>query len=78
MFRSQIPGVEKSEFLVAFEQLGDDDSPVVITQNEYMRRMKEMAALQPGMELLRRTSRQLYHGCEHEQSRDREAAVGCR
>lgn len=49
MFRSQIPGVEKSEFLVAFEQLGADDSPVVITQNEYMRRMKEMAALQPGM-----------------------------
>jgi len=49
IFRSQIPTVEKAEFLVQFESLGADDAPVVITRNEYMRRMKEMAALQPGM-----------------------------
>lgn len=49
MFRTQIPHVDKAEFLVQFEQLDTDDAPVVITQNEYMRRMKDMAALQPGM-----------------------------
>lgn len=49
MFRSQIPAVEKSEFLVSFEALAATDSPLMVTQNEYMRRMKEMAALQPGM-----------------------------
>ena len=49
MFRSQIPAVEKSEFLVSFEALSATDNPLMITQNEYMRRMKEMAALQPGM-----------------------------
>jgi molecular chaperone HtpG len=49
LFKSQIPQVEKSEFLVAFEALSPDASPLVITQNEYMRRMKDMAAMQPGM-----------------------------
>ncbi|MDE6305149.1 MAG: molecular chaperone HtpG [Muribaculaceae bacterium] len=49
IFRSQIPSVEKSEFLVSFEALGESDAPLLLTQNEYMRRMKEMAALQPGM-----------------------------
>ena len=49
LFRSQIPAIEKSEFLVSFEALSGNDSPIVITQNEYMRRMKDMAALQPGM-----------------------------
>lgn len=49
LFRSQIPPVEKSEFLVSFEALTGNDSPIIITQNEYMRRMKDMAALQPGM-----------------------------
>ncbi len=49
LFRSQVPPVEKSEFLVSFEALTGNDSPIIITQNEYMRRMKEMAALQPGM-----------------------------
>lgn len=48
-FHSQIPTIEKSEFLVSFEAMGSNDSPLVITQGEYMRRMKEMAALQPGM-----------------------------
>ena len=49
MFRSQTPEVEKAQFLVSFEAMAASDQPVVITQNEYMRRMKEMSALQPGM-----------------------------
>ncbi len=49
MFRSQVPTVEKAEFLVSFEALSADANPILITQNEYMRRMKDMAALQPGM-----------------------------
>lgn len=49
VFKSQIPPVEKAEFLVSFEALASDAAPLVITQNEYMRRMKDMAAMQPGM-----------------------------
>ncbi len=49
MFRSQIPHVEKAEFLVSFEALDASANPILITQNEYMRRMKDMAAMQPGM-----------------------------
>ncbi|MCH5319037.1 MAG: molecular chaperone HtpG [Paramuribaculum sp.] len=49
LFRNQIPKVEKSEFIVSFESLSSDSNPVLITQNEYMRRMKDMAAMQPGM-----------------------------
>ncbi len=49
LFKSQIPPVEKAEFLVSFEALASDAAPLVITQNEYMRRMKDMAAMQPGM-----------------------------
>ncbi len=49
LFHSQTPEVDKAQFLVSFEALGQDASPIVITQNEYMRRMKDMAALQPGM-----------------------------
>ena len=49
LFRSQIPAVDKAEFLVTFEALTPTSTPVMITQNEYMRRMKEMAAMQPGM-----------------------------
>ena len=49
VFRSQVPQVEKSEFIVSFEALSAQDSPIVITQGEYMRRMKDMAAMQPGM-----------------------------
>lgn len=48
-FRSQIPAIEKSEFVVSFEAMGETDAPLIITQGEYMRRMKEMAAMQPGM-----------------------------
>ena len=49
LFSSQIPAVEKAQFFVTFEALGENGAPIVITQNEYMRRMKEMAAMQPGM-----------------------------
>ncbi|MDE6100661.1 MAG: molecular chaperone HtpG, partial [Paramuribaculum sp.] len=49
IFRSQIPHVEKAEFLVSFEALDPSANPILITQNEYMRRMKDMAAMQPGM-----------------------------
>ncbi|MDE5811731.1 MAG: molecular chaperone HtpG [Muribaculaceae bacterium] len=49
LFQSQIPQIEGATFIVQFENLSADGMPVVITQNEYMRRMKEMAALQPGM-----------------------------
>ncbi|MDE6783591.1 MAG: molecular chaperone HtpG, partial [Paramuribaculum sp.] len=49
IFRSQLPKVEKAEFLVNFEALSPEANPIVITQNEYMRRMKDMAAMQPGM-----------------------------
>lgn len=49
LFQSQIPSVDDANFFVSFEALKADDLPLVITQNEYMRRMKEMAAMQPGM-----------------------------
>lgn len=49
LFRSQVPKVEKAEFLVSFEALSPEANPILITQNEYMRRMKDMAAMQPGM-----------------------------
>ena len=51
LFNSQLPKVDNSQFFVNFEAMGENDAPIVITQNEYMRRMKEMAALQPGMNL---------------------------
>lgn len=44
VFQSQLPKLNKTEFLVTMEQLGADDQPIVITQNEFMRRMKDMSA----------------------------------
>ncbi len=49
LFKSQIPTVDNAEFMVQFEALLGNNMPVTVTQNEYMRRMKEMAAMQPGM-----------------------------
>jgi molecular chaperone HtpG len=49
MFKSQFPEMEKTEFNVAFEALGEQANPVMLTQSEYMRRMREMSSLQPGM-----------------------------
>lgn len=48
-FKSQLPSVEKVEFNVIAQSLGENAAPVMITQSEYMRRMKEMANIQAGM-----------------------------
>ena len=48
LFESQLPKVEKTSFHVSFEAVGENANPVMITQSEYMRRMKEMAAMNPG------------------------------
>ncbi|MDR0961245.1 MAG: molecular chaperone HtpG [Mediterranea sp.] len=49
MFKSQLPAMPKVEFSILAEALGENASPVLITQSEYMRRMKEMANIQAGM-----------------------------
>lgn len=49
VFRSQMPTIEKAEFYVEVQSLGENASPVTITQNEYMRRMKDMSRFQAGM-----------------------------
>ena len=49
VFRSQMPHLSQVEFMVEVQALGENNQPVVITQNEYMRRMKQMSQFQPGM-----------------------------
>lgn len=49
MFRSQLPKMKDTNFIVEYEALSENEAPAVVTQNEMMRRMKDMAALQPGM-----------------------------
>ena len=49
VFRSQMPKLEKTEFFVEIQALGEANQPVLITQNEYMRRMKAMSQFQAGM-----------------------------
>lgn len=49
LFKSQIPDVENAQFMVGFESISSDSAPATVTQNEFMRRMKDMAAMQPGM-----------------------------
>jgi len=49
IFKSSMPKMEKVDFIVAFEALGENANPVMLTQSEYMRRMREMSAMQPGM-----------------------------
>jgi molecular chaperone HtpG len=48
-YKSVIPPIEKADFIVGFEHLGEKGTPVTITQNEFMRRMKEMSEMQGGM-----------------------------
>ncbi|MDR0893525.1 MAG: molecular chaperone HtpG [Mediterranea sp.] len=48
-FKSQLPTINKVEFQVETQALGENAAPVMITQSEYMRRMKEMANIQAGM-----------------------------
>lgn len=49
VFSSQMPTTEKANYSVDVQALGEQASPVIITQSEYMRRMKEMSQFQPGM-----------------------------
>ena len=49
VFKSQMPKMEKTEFSVEVQSLGEQAQPVVITQSEYMRRMKDMSRFQSGM-----------------------------
>ena len=49
VFRSRLPKMDKTDFVVTFEALGTSANPVMLTQGEFMRRMREMSAMQPGM-----------------------------
>ena len=49
VFRTQMPKIDKTEFMVQVDALGSEARPVIITQNEYMRRMKDMSKFQAGM-----------------------------
>ncbi|MBO4316644.1 MAG: molecular chaperone HtpG [Prevotella sp.] len=49
VFKSQMPNIDKTEFSVEVQALGENTQPVVITQSEYMRRMKDMSRFQSGM-----------------------------
>ena len=49
VFNGQLPKLNKTEFHVEVEPLGETAAPVIITPSEYMRRMKDMASIQPGM-----------------------------
>ena len=49
VFSGQMPKLQKTEFHVETQAMGENGSPIIITQAEYMRRMKEMANIQPGM-----------------------------
>ena len=48
VFESQLPAMDKTNFIVTFEQLSATANPVFVTQNEFMRRMKDMSAMQGG------------------------------
>ena len=49
MFKSQMPELKQTEFQIEAQGMGEQTTPVLIVQSEYMRRMKEMAQIQPGM-----------------------------
>lgn len=49
VFNSQMPKIDKIEFNVEASAMGETSSPVIITQSEYMRRMKDMSKIQQGM-----------------------------
>ena len=49
VFKTQLPKLEKTEFQVEVQSLGEGAMPIIITQSEYMRRMKEMSRYQAGM-----------------------------
>ena len=49
VFKAEMPHIEKTEFQVEVQSMGESALPVIITQSKYMRRMKEMSRIQPGM-----------------------------
>ena len=49
VFKSQMPAIDKTEFVVDVQALGEEGAPLMITQNEFMRRMKDMSQFQPGL-----------------------------
>jgi len=49
VFNGQMPQIQKTEFHVDTQAMGETAAPIIITQSEYMRRMKEMANIQAGM-----------------------------
>lgn len=49
IFSTQMPKLDKTEFNVEIQAMGENNMPIIITQSEYMRRMKDMAHIQPGM-----------------------------
>lgn len=49
VFEKLLPQMDKTRFDVQLEALGQDSLPIVLTQNEFMRRMQDMSKLQPGM-----------------------------
>jgi molecular chaperone HtpG len=49
LFKSAVPPIDKTDFIVGFEHLSERGNAVTITQNEFMRRMKEMAEMQGGI-----------------------------
>ena len=49
VFKSQMPAIDKTEFVVDVQALGEEGAPLMITQNEFIRRMKDMSQFQPGM-----------------------------
>jgi len=48
LFNSQLPELENTRFMVALEATGESNDPATVTQDEFMRRMKDMAQMQPG------------------------------
>lgn len=49
IFKHQMPKIDKTEFHIETQAMGENNMPIIITQSEYMRRMKDMAQIQPGM-----------------------------
>lgn len=49
VFQSQMPSLDKANFMVSVQPLGEQALPIMVTESEYMRRMKDMSHFQPGM-----------------------------
>ncbi len=81
VFKEQLPVIDKTEFQVQTAALGAEQLPVIITQSEYMRRMKEMARMNPGMafygempdsyNLVLNTDNEIVKACLHEADTER-------